>query len=87
VNVSGTPGNSFWRAELVPGLAAHASLKPKPTVRVRDDTAPVKGATIRGGAKVAHTNAKGIASLVGFKRHALVKVTKAGYVGTSFRVP
>jgi hypothetical protein len=29
----------------------------------------------------------GIASLKGFKRHALVKVTKAGYVGASFRVP
>jgi len=47
----------------------------------------VKGATIRGGGKVAHTNAKGIASLKGFKRHVRVNVTKAGYGGTSFRVP
>ena len=55
--------------------------------QVRDDTAPVKGATIRGAGKVAHTNAKGVASLKGFRRHARVKVTKAGYVATSFRVP
>jgi hypothetical protein len=87
VNVSGSPGNSLWRTELIPGLAAHASLKPKPTAKVRDDVAPVKGATLRGGGKVAHTNAKGLASLAGFKRHTLVKVTKPSYVGTAFRVP
>lgn len=87
VNVSGTPGNALWRNVLLPGLAAHASKKPKPTVKVRDDVAPVKGAILRGGGKVAHTNAKGIASLKGFKRHARVKVTKPGFVGTSFRVP
>jgi hypothetical protein len=87
VNVSGTPGNTLWRQQLIPGLAAHAFLKPKPTVKVRDDVAPVKGATLRGGGKVAHTNAKGLASLKGFKRHALVRVTKAGYVATSFSVP
>jgi hypothetical protein len=87
VNVTGAPANTLWRTKLIPGLAAHASLKPKPTVKVRDDVAPVKGATIRGGAKVAHTNAKGLASLKGFKSHAFVKVTKAGYVGTSARVP
>jgi hypothetical protein len=87
VNVSGSPGNALWSTQLIPGLAAHASRKPKPTVKVRDDVAPVKGATLRGGDKVAHTNAKGLASLRGFKRHARVKVTKPGYVGTSFRVP
>ena len=87
VNVSGAPGNTLWRQQLIPGLAAHASKKPKPTVKVRDDVVPVKGATVRGGGKVAHTNAKGLASLKGFKRHALVRVTKAGYVATSFRVP
>lgn len=87
VNLSGSPGNTLWQTSLIPGLAAHASQKPKPTVKVRDDIAPVKGATVRGGGKVAHTNAKGVASLKGFKRHALVKVTKAGFVGTSFRVP
>jgi len=87
VNVSGSPGNTLWQTSLIPGLAAHASLKPTPTVKVRDDIAPVKAATVSGGGKVAHTNAKGIASLKGFKRHAVVKVTKAGYVGTSFRVP
>jgi hypothetical protein len=87
VNVSGSPGDTLWSTKLIPGLAAHASKKPKPTVKVRDDVRPVKGATIRGGGKVAHTNAKGVASLKGFKRHAFVKVTKAGYVGTSFRIP
>ncbi len=87
VNVTGTPGNTLWRTQLIPGLAAHASRKPKSTVKVRDDIAPVKGATLRGGGKVGHTNAQGRASLAGFKRHARVKVTKPGYVGTSFRVP
>jgi hypothetical protein len=87
VNVTGSPGNTLWRSELIPGLAAKAVRKPKPIVKVRDDIAPVKGATIRGGGKVAHTNAKGLASLKGFKRHAKVAVTRAGYVGTSFRVP
>jgi len=87
VNVSGSGGNTLWETTLIPGLAAHASHTPKPTVKVLDDIAPVKGATVRGGGKIAHTNAKGIASLTGFKRRALVKVTKAGYVGTSFRVP
>jgi hypothetical protein len=87
VNVTGTPGNTLWRNELIPGLAARAVRKPKPTVKVRDDIAPVKGATIRGGGKVGKTNAKGIASLKGFKRHARVAVTKAGYVGTVLRVP
>jgi hypothetical protein len=87
LNLSGSPGNTLWQTILIPGLAAHASRNPKPTVKVRDDIAPVKGATISGGGKVAHTNAKGTASLKGFKRHARVTVTKAGYVGTSFRVP
>jgi hypothetical protein len=87
LNVSGSPGNTLWQTSLIPGLAAHASRKPTPTVKVRDDVAPVKGATIRSGAKVAHTNAKGVVSLVGFKRHTRVTVTKAGYVGTAFRVP
>jgi hypothetical protein len=87
LNLSGSPGNTLWQTSLIPGLAAHASRKPKPTVKVRDDVAPVKGATIRGGGKVAHTSAKGIAPLVGFKRHARVTVTKPGYAGTSFRVP
>jgi hypothetical protein len=87
VNLSGSPGNTLWQTILIPGLAAHASRKPKPAVKVRDDIAPVNGATIRGSGKVAHTNAKGIASLKGFKRHALVNVTKAGYIGASFRIP
>ena len=86
-NVSGSPLNTLWQANLIPGLAARATAKPKPTVKVRDDIKPVKGATLRGGGKVAHTNAKGVASLAGFKHHALVRVTRAGYVATSFRVP
>ena len=87
VNVSASPGNTLWQTSLIPGLAAHASRLPKPTVKVRDDIAPVKGATIRGGGKVAHTNAKGVASLKGFKRHVRLTVTKAGYFGASTRVP
>lgn len=72
---------------LIPGLAVKAVRKPKLMARVRDDIAPVKGATLRSGKKVAHTNAKGLASLKGFKHHARVRVTKPGYVGASFRVP
>jgi hypothetical protein len=87
LNVSGTSGNTLWQTSLIPALAAHASRKPKPSVKVRDDIAPVKGATIRAGGKVAHTNAKGVGSLVGFKHHARATVTKPGYVGTSVRVP
>jgi hypothetical protein len=87
LNLGDTGGNALWQTQLLPGLAAHASRTPRPTVRIRDDIAPVKGATLRGGGRVAQTNAKGRASLKGFKRHALVKVSKTGYVGTSFRVP
>jgi hypothetical protein len=87
LNLGGTAGNALWRTELLPGLAVQAARTPQPAVRVRDDTAPVKGATLKGGGRVAHTNAKGRASLKGFKRHARVRVTKPGYVGTSFRVP
>lgn len=87
LNLGTSRGNALWSATLLPGLAAKAARKPKPTVRVRDDIAPVKGATVRGGGKVAHTNAKGLASLKGFERHARVRVSKPGYVGTSFRVP
>ncbi|HEX6490914.1 MAG TPA: hypothetical protein VF002_06030 [Gaiellaceae bacterium] len=87
VNVGGSSGNALWTADLVPGLAAHASRSPKPMVKIRDDIAPVRGAMLRGGGKVAQTNAKGLASLKGFTRHALVKVTKPGYAATSFRVP
>jgi len=86
VRCAASTGLNLYDA-VIPGLAAHASLNPKPTVKVRDDTAPVKGATIRGGGKVGHTNAKGLASLKGFKRHALVRVTKAGYMASLFRVP
>ena len=87
VNLGGGGGNALWQTSLVPGLAAKAVRRPKPAVKVRDDTAPVKGATIRGGGKVAHTNAKGVASLKGFERHARVRVTKAGFVGAALRVP
>jgi len=87
LNLGGSAGYALWRAQLLPGLAAKAVRKPAPIVRIRDDTAGVKGATLRGGGRVAHTNVKGRASLKGFKRHARVSVTKPGYVGTSFRVP
>lgn len=87
LNLGTTGGNALWRTTLLPGLAAKAARKPKPTVKVRDDIAPVAGATLRGGGKVAHTNARGVAALQGFKRHARVRVTKGGYIGTSFRVP
>jgi hypothetical protein len=87
LNLGTSRGNALWSTALLPGLAVKAARKPKPTVKVRDDIAPVKGATIRGAGKVAHTNAKGLASLKGFKRHARVRVSKPGYVGTSFRVP
>ena len=87
LNLGTRSGNALWTTKLIPGLAARASAKPRPSVTVRDDVAPVAGATLRGGGERAHTNAKGKASLRRFKRHALVRVTKPGYVGTAFRVP
>jgi hypothetical protein len=86
-NLGSTLGNALWTTRLLPGLAAHATKKPSPRVKVRDDTAAVEGATVRAGGKVAHTNAKGIASLAGFAHRARATVTKPGFVGTSFRVP
>ena len=87
-NLAGGAGDELWENSLLPGLAVRvAHVKKKLYARVRDDIAPLKGATVRGGGKVAHTNAKGVASLKGFKRHARVRVTKPGFVGTSFRVP
>jgi hypothetical protein len=87
LNLGGSAGYALWRTQLLPGLAAKAVRMPAPIVRIRDDTAGVKGATLRGGGRIAKTNAKGRASLKGFKRHARVHVTKSGYVGASFRVP
>ena len=87
VNLGTTQGNALWTTTLMPGLAAQVTPKPKPFVIVRDDIVPVKGAAVRGGGKVVHTNAKGRASLAGFEHHARVRVTKTGYVGVSFRVP
>jgi hypothetical protein len=80
--------NALYAMMLHPGLAVKVvHIKKKAFARVRDDIAPLKGATIRLGRKVAHTNAKGLAPLKGFKHHKRASVTKAGYVGATFRVP
>jgi hypothetical protein len=40
LNVGTARGNALWTTTLIPGLAAQAHRQPKPTVKVRDDTAP-----------------------------------------------
>lgn len=87
-NLGTAAGNGFSVTGLFPGLAVKVvRIKKKLYARVRDDIAPVKGATLRARNQVVHTNAKGLAPLKGFKRHARVHVTKSQYVGASFRVP
>jgi hypothetical protein len=87
-NLSTSGGDGISTTSLLPGLAVKVvRVKEKLYARVRDDIAPLKGATLRSGKKVVHTTAKGLAPLKGFKRHAHVRVTRAGFVGASFRVP
>ena len=87
-NLSAGGANALYSTSLLPGLAVKVvHVKNKAFARVRDDIAPLKGATLRSGKQVVHTNAKGLAPLKVFKHHAGVRVTKAGYVGASFRVP
>ncbi len=87
-NLGTGAGNGIFLTGLLPGLAVKVvRIKNKLYARVRDDIAPLKGATLRTGKKVVHTNAKGLAPLKGFRRHARVRVTRKNFVGASFRVP
>jgi len=75
VNVSGSSGNALWRNELIPRLAAHASSK---LGQRRHDSRRRKG---RAHECERHRLAEGLQAPRPSER------TKAGYVGTSFRVP
>jgi hypothetical protein len=77
-------GANLQDQRLLPGLTVKVS---KVAARVLDDGFAVKGATVKGGGKTLKTNAAGVASLAGIKRHALMAVSAAGYAPTSFRVP
>jgi hypothetical protein len=59
----GASTSGLWEQRLLPGLTVIVS---KRTVRVLDDGAPVAGAKVAGGGRVARTNARGVASLKGF---------------------
>lgn len=76
-------GSALWEAKLLPGISVG---KFRGTVTVSDDGVRLKGATLKGGGRTLHTNARGKASLGKFRRGTLVRVTKAGYTPTSFRV-
>jgi hypothetical protein len=85
VNLNGNGGgDALWAEHLLPGLTIVVD---KTRVRVLDDGFPVAGASLRGGGHTAMTDGKGNAPLAGFPEHTLVKVTKAGYAPTSFRLP
>jgi hypothetical protein len=76
-------GDSLWEAKLLPGITVERF---RGTAVVSDDIVRLKGATLEGGGRTLHTDARGRASLGKFKRGTLVRVTKAGYTPTSFRV-
>lgn len=77
-------GAAISRVRFLPGLTVHATRK---VATVLDDGFPVKGATLKGGGKTLHTNAKGKAAIGKLAKKTRVKVTAAGYTPTSFRVP
>jgi hypothetical protein len=77
-------GAAILRERLLPGLTVRATPK---VATVLDDGFPVKGATLKGGGKTLHTNAKGRAVIAKLAKKARITVTAAGYTPTSFRVP
>jgi len=77
-------GSAISRVRLLPGLTVHATRK---VATVLDDGFPVSGATLKGGGKTLHTNAKGDAAIAKLAKRTQVTVLAAGYAGTSFRVP
>ena len=76
-------GSALWEAKLLPGISVALF---RGVATVSDDGVRLKGATLRGGGRTLHTNARGKASLGKLRRGTLVRVTKAGYTPTSFRV-
>ena len=77
-------GSSIVHQTFLPGLTVRAT---RTTATVLDDGFGVPGATLRGGGQTVHTNGAGKASLVAFRAHTAIRVSAAGYVGTSFRKP
>jgi hypothetical protein len=77
-------GAAISRVRLLPGLTVHATRK---VATVLDDGFPVKGATLKGGGKTLHTDAKGHAAIAKLAKGTGVSVSAAGYTPTSLRVP
>lgn len=76
-------GSSLWETKLLPGISVQLF---RGVATVSDCGVRLKGATLRGGGRTLHTNARGKASLGKLRRGTLVRVTKAGYTPTAFRV-
>lgn len=76
-------GSALSETKLLPGISVQRF---RGVATVSDDGFRLKGATLSGGGRTLHTNAKGKASLGKFRRGTLVRVTKAGYTPTAFRV-
>lgn len=76
-------GRTLWTARLLPGITVEQF---RGTGIVSDGGVRLKGATLKGGGRALHTNARGKVSLGKFKRGTRVRVTKAGYTPASFRV-
>lgn len=76
-------GSTLTHQTFLPALTIQAT---KRSVKVTDDGFGVK-ATLRGGGRVLHTNAAGVAKLSGFRRRTRIVVGAVGYVPASFRTP
>jgi hypothetical protein len=76
-------GSALSETKLLPGISVQRF---RGVATVSDDGFRLKGATLSGGGRTLHTNAKGKAALGKFRRGTLVRVTKAGYTPTAFRV-
>jgi hypothetical protein len=83
VDVFVNDGSTLSHLTFLPALSIKATKK---SVKVTDDGFGVK-ATLRGGGRVLHTSAAGVAKLSGFKRGTRIVVGAAGYVPASFHTP
>ena len=77
-------GSNLQDQRLLPGLTVKVA---KVAARVLDDGFPVAGATVKGGGRTLKTNAAGIVTLAGVRRHAAMAVSAPGYTPTGFRAP
>jgi hypothetical protein len=83
VDVFVNDGSSLLHQTFLPALTIRATRR---SVTVTDDGLGVK-ATLRGGGRVVHTSAAGVAKLSGFKRRTRIVVGAAGYAPAFVTVP